>query len=148
MGGQEHYLFGHLVLPRVFPVGQNVRCVFILVGQFFILVGHCPMSNRYFKACTCFDVKYVIGILSVFVILLGRCMICTFNDVVRCFKITEPSYTTFKTKFQQKKYCELIKEPVETFFILKCYWFISFILDYCITVYCIYIYIVYIYIYI
>ena len=41
----------HLILPRVFPVGQNVRCVFRLVGQILILIGHCPMSDRYFKAC-------------------------------------------------------------------------------------------------
>ena len=41
----------HLILPRVFHVGQNVRCVFRLVGQILILIGHCPMSDRYFKAC-------------------------------------------------------------------------------------------------
>ena len=52
MVGQEHYLVGHLVLPRMFPVGQNIPCVFRLVGQFFTLVGHCPMSDRYFKTCS------------------------------------------------------------------------------------------------
>ena len=36
---------------RFFPVGQNIRSVFRLVGQFLILVGHCLMSDRYFKAC-------------------------------------------------------------------------------------------------
>ena len=50
MVGQKHNLVGHLVLPRIFPVGQNVRCVSRLVGQFLIFVGHCPMSDRYFKA--------------------------------------------------------------------------------------------------
>ena len=41
---QKHNLFGHLILPRVFLVGQNVRCV-------FRLVGHCPISDRCFTAC-------------------------------------------------------------------------------------------------
>ena len=49
--GQKHNLVGHLVLPRIYPFGQNVRCAFRLVGQFLILVGHCPMSDRYFKSC-------------------------------------------------------------------------------------------------
>ena len=49
---QKHNLLGHLILPRIFPLGQNVRCVFRLVGQFFILTGHCLMSDRYFKACS------------------------------------------------------------------------------------------------
>ena len=42
MVGQKHNLVGHLILRPVFPVGQNVRCVFRLVGQILILVGHCP----------------------------------------------------------------------------------------------------------
>ena len=46
MVGQKHNLPGHLILPRIFPVGQNVRCVFRLVGQFLILIGRCPMSDR------------------------------------------------------------------------------------------------------
>ena len=50
MVGQKHNLLEHLILPRIFPVGQNVRCVFCLVGQFLILVGRCSMSDRYFKA--------------------------------------------------------------------------------------------------
>ena len=50
MVGQKHNLVGHLILPQIFPVGRNVRCNFGLVGEFFILVGHCPMSDRYFKA--------------------------------------------------------------------------------------------------
>ena len=52
MVGQKNNLVGHLILPRIFPVEQNVRCVFCLVGQFLILVGHYLMSDRYFKACT------------------------------------------------------------------------------------------------
>ena len=51
MVGQKHNLVGHATLPRVFPVRQNVRSAFRLVGQVLILVGHCPMSDRYFKAC-------------------------------------------------------------------------------------------------
>ena len=47
---QKHNLVGHLILPRIFPVRQNVRYVFHLVGQFLILVWNCPMSDRYFKA--------------------------------------------------------------------------------------------------
>ena len=47
---QKHNLVGHLILPQIFAVGQNVRFVFCLVGQFWILVGHCPMPDRYFKA--------------------------------------------------------------------------------------------------
>ena len=39
MVGQKHNLVGHLILPRVFPIGQNVRCVFRLFGQILILVG-------------------------------------------------------------------------------------------------------------
>ena len=35
---QKHNLVGHLILPRIFPVRQNVRYVFHLVGQFLILV--------------------------------------------------------------------------------------------------------------
>ena len=34
MVGQKPNLVGHLILPRIFPVGQNVRCVFRLVGRF------------------------------------------------------------------------------------------------------------------
>ena len=49
--GQKHDLVGHLILPRVFPVRQNVWCVFRLVGQILILVGHCLMSDCYFKTC-------------------------------------------------------------------------------------------------
>ena len=56
MIGQKHNLLGHLILPRIFPVGQNVRCVFRLVGQFLILVGRCPMFDRYFKACLCYGI--------------------------------------------------------------------------------------------
>ena len=48
---QKHNLVGHLDSPQIFPVGQNVRCVFRLVGQFLIMVGHSPMLDRYFKAC-------------------------------------------------------------------------------------------------
>ena len=48
---QKLNLVWHLILPWVFPVGQNVRCVFRLIEQILILVGHCPMSDRYFKAC-------------------------------------------------------------------------------------------------
>ena len=51
MVGQKHYLLGHLIFPQIFPVGENVRCVFRLVGQFLILVGCCLMSDHYFKAC-------------------------------------------------------------------------------------------------
>ena len=32
MVGQKHNLVGHLILPQIFPVGQNVRCNFRLVG--------------------------------------------------------------------------------------------------------------------
>ena len=51
MVGQKHTLVGHLILLLVFPVGQNIRYAFRLVGQYSNLVGHCPMSDRYFKAC-------------------------------------------------------------------------------------------------
>ena len=51
MVGQTHNLVWNLILPRVFPVRQNAWWVFRLVGQILILVGHCPMSDRYFKAC-------------------------------------------------------------------------------------------------
>ena len=44
MVGQTHNLVRYLILPWAFPVGQNVWCV-------FRLVGHCPMSDSYFKAC-------------------------------------------------------------------------------------------------
>ena len=36
--GRKHNLVGHLILPQFFSIGQNVRCVFRLVGQFLILV--------------------------------------------------------------------------------------------------------------
>ena len=49
MVGLKHTLAGYLI----FPVGQNVRYAFRFVGQFSNLVGHCPMSDRYFKACVC-----------------------------------------------------------------------------------------------
>ena len=52
MVGQKHNLFGHLLLPRVFLVGQNVRCV-------FRLVGHCPISDRYFTACYIYIYIYI-----------------------------------------------------------------------------------------
>ena len=55
MVAQKHNLVRHLILPRVFPIGQNVRRVFRLVRQILISVRHCPMSNRYFKACNVFD---------------------------------------------------------------------------------------------
>ena len=55
MVAQKHNLVRHLILPRVFPVGQNVRRVFRLVRQILISVRHDPMSNRYFKACNVFD---------------------------------------------------------------------------------------------
>ena len=51
MVGQKQNLVGHLVLLWVFPVGQNVRCVFPLVEQILIMVGHRKMSDRCFKAC-------------------------------------------------------------------------------------------------
>ena len=51
MVGQKHNLVGYAILPRVFPVGQNVHSAFRLVGQILILVGHYPMSDHYFKAC-------------------------------------------------------------------------------------------------
>ena len=38
MVGRKHNLVGHLILPQFFPIRQNVRCVFRLVGQFLILV--------------------------------------------------------------------------------------------------------------
>ena len=50
MVGQKHNLVGYLILPRIYPVGQNVRCVFRLVGQLLILIGHCPMYDSYYKA--------------------------------------------------------------------------------------------------
>ena len=42
-------------MPQIFLIGQNAQCVFCLVGQFFILVGDCWMSDHYFKACYSFD---------------------------------------------------------------------------------------------
>ena len=51
MVGQKDNLVGHLILPRIFPIRQNVRCVFCLVGQLLILVGHFLMSDHYFKTC-------------------------------------------------------------------------------------------------
>ena len=48
-------LAGHLILLRIFPVGQNVQYVFRLVGQFSNLVGHCPMSDRYFNVGATFE---------------------------------------------------------------------------------------------
>ena len=50
MVAQKHNTVRNLISPRVFPDGQNVRCVFPLVWQFLISVEHCPMSDRYFKA--------------------------------------------------------------------------------------------------
>ena len=50
MVGQKHNLVGHLVLPQIFLVEQNVWCVFCFFRQFLILVRHCPMSDHYFKA--------------------------------------------------------------------------------------------------
>ena len=47
--GRSIICSGHLILPRIFPVGGNVWCVFHLVGQFLILVRHCPMFDRHFK---------------------------------------------------------------------------------------------------
>ena len=47
---QRHNLVRTIFLPQIFSSGQNVRCNFRLVGQFKMLVGHCPMSDRYFKA--------------------------------------------------------------------------------------------------
>ena len=55
MVAQKHNLVRHLILPRVFPVRQNVRRVFRLVRQILISVRHGPMSNCYFKACNVFD---------------------------------------------------------------------------------------------
>lgn len=51
MVGQNHNLVGHLIISHIFPFEQNVQCVFHLVGQFLILIGHWLMSNHYFKAC-------------------------------------------------------------------------------------------------
>ena len=67
MVGQTHNLVGDLILPRVFPVGKNVWYVFRLIEQILILVGHCPMSDRYFKAWHMYDFsekKYFCYILS------------------------------------------------------------------------------------
>ena len=67
MVGQTHNLVGDLILPRVFPVGKNVWYVFRLIEQILILVGHCPMSDRYFKAWHMYDFsekKYFFYILS------------------------------------------------------------------------------------
>ena len=50
---QKYNRVGYLILPPIFPVGQNIRCVLHLVGQFFILVGQCLMSDRYFQAWDC-----------------------------------------------------------------------------------------------
>ena len=49
MVGQQHNMVEYSILSQIFPVEQYVRCVFRLVRQSFILVGHCPMSDRYFK---------------------------------------------------------------------------------------------------
>ena len=51
MVGQKHTLVGYLILLQIFPVGQNVRYVFRLVGEFSSLVEHGPMFDRYLKAC-------------------------------------------------------------------------------------------------
>ena len=61
---QKHNVVGHLVLTRVLPVGQNVRCVFCLVGQILILVGHCPMSDHYFKACLVTSIEISLAIMQ------------------------------------------------------------------------------------
>ena len=47
---QKHNLIRHLILPPVFPFGQKILCVFRSVGQILILVGHCPISDGYFRA--------------------------------------------------------------------------------------------------
>ena len=47
---QKHNLAGHLILPQIFLVGQNVWYVFHLSRQFLILIWHCLMSDCYFKA--------------------------------------------------------------------------------------------------
>ena len=46
MVGQKHNLVGYLILHRLYLVGQNVGCIFRLVGQLLILVGHCSISDR------------------------------------------------------------------------------------------------------
>ena len=51
MVGQKHNMVGHIILPQISPIGQNVRWDFCLVGQFLNLVRYCPMLNHYFKAC-------------------------------------------------------------------------------------------------
>ena len=45
---QKLNLVEHLILPQIFSVRQNVWCAFRLI---LTLVGHCPMSDRYFKTC-------------------------------------------------------------------------------------------------
>ena len=44
MVGERHDPVGHLILPNIFLVGQNVLRVFRSVGQFWIFRGHCPLS--------------------------------------------------------------------------------------------------------
>ena len=45
---QKLNLVEHLILPQIFSVRQNVWCAFRLI---LTLVGHFPMSDRYFKTC-------------------------------------------------------------------------------------------------
>ena len=64
---QKHNLFGHLILPRVFLVGQNVRCV-------FRLVGHCPISDRCFTACYFNIYIYIYMYVCMYVYISYICM--------------------------------------------------------------------------
>ena len=53
MVGQKNNLVRHLILPRVFAVGQNFRCVFRLVGLILIL-------DRYLKAWSSIICSYLV----------------------------------------------------------------------------------------
>ena len=41
MDGQRNNLVGHLILPQIFPIGQNVQCALHLVGRLLDIV-RCP----------------------------------------------------------------------------------------------------------
>ena len=46
------YKWEFLFIIEQNPAGQNVQLLQFLVGQLLSLVGQCPMSDRYFEACT------------------------------------------------------------------------------------------------
>ena len=123
MVGQKHNMVGHIILPQISPIGQNVRWDFCLVGQFCIWldIARCwPIILRPVGICLpygkmCFQPHQ----WKVFFFRDQITQILLFSGML----VRERSQITFKNETFLKKFCGMCLPYLKIYFQLRLWFF-------------------------